>query len=253
MTQNAQLFAGDVYVSFEVSDGVFGPATRIRTDLLSITTPSDKKQKISKGREDYGQAHASAILPKPTEFAITFTEMTRALLAVQLSGKIDVITSAGGTFADIPITAALDAWVDIGRKDIAAAGFVVKNSTGTVTYEEGVHYEVNRRLGKLRAIPLASGGIEDAAALKLTGSSAATTGTRITGATKFRHVLKIEGDVVNLLTNKDSELFAGRAVVTSDQAFDFLQSDIADLKLKGTLEVPTGGGAPFTVEERTVA
>ena len=84
-------------------------------------------------------------------------------------------------------------------------------------------------------------------------TSAATTGTRITGATKFRHVLKIEGDVVNLLTDKDSELFAGRAVVTSDQAFDFLQSDIADLKLKGTLEVPTGGGAPFTVEERTVA
>jgi|GEM_PF-691236 len=250
-TQNAQLFAGDVYISFETTPGVFGPAMLVRTDLLSITTPSDKKTKNSKGRTDYGQAFASYQLPKPTEFSITFNEMSRDLLSVQLSGEIETITAAGGVFTDLAVTAALDAWVDIGRKNISATGLTVKNSAGTTTYVADTDYEVNLRLGKLRAI--SSGAITAAQALKVSGTAQATTGTRINGARKYSHVLKVELDGVNLMTGKDVEVLASRAVVTSDQAFDFLQSDIAELKLKGTLEVPSVGVPPFVVEERAVA
>lgn len=251
MSQNAQLFAGDIFISFETSPGVFGPAILLRTDLLSVTTPSAKKSKKSKNRDDYGQAFASYQLPDVTEFAITFNEMSRALLAVQLSGEVEALTVAGGAFTDLPVVAALDAWVDIGRKNIAVASLAVKNTAGTTTYVKDVDYVINYRLGKLRAIP--GGAITDAQALKVTGTAEATTGTRINGARKHQHVLKIEGDMQNLLSGADSEFLAQRAVVTSDQAFDFLQSDIAELKLKGTLEVPSVGVPPFTVEERTVA
>lgn len=248
--QNAQLFAGDLFVSFEKPDGSFSAATMIRADLISITTPSDKKQKFSKGRKDYGQAFATYPLPKPTEFEITFSEMSRALLAIQLSGTVENITAAGGAFADLPVTAALDGWADIGRKNIDPATLVVKNSAGSTTYVAGTDYELNPRLGKLRAIP--GGAITDAQALKATGTAKASTGTRIVGASKFKHVMRLEMDGLNLLTQQDGELTCPRAVVTSDQAFDFLQSDIAQLKLKGTLEVPAAGVPPFTFEERIV-
>ena len=251
MSQNAQLFAGDLYISFEKTPGVFGPAQLIRTDLLSVTTPSTKKTKKSKNRSDYGQAFASYQLPDPTEFAITLNEIGRDLLAVQLSGEVEALTVAGGAFADLPVVAALDGWVDIGRKNIAVAGFSVKNTAGTTTYAKDVDYEINYRLGKLKAI--AGGAIAEALALKVSGTASATTGTRINGARKHQHVLKIEGDLLNLLSGKDSEFLAQRAVVTSDQAFDFLQSDIAELKLKGTLEVPSVGVPPFVVEERATA
>lgn len=249
--QNAQLFAGDMFVSFEKTDGTFGPAIMIRTDMISITTPSDKKQKPSKGRADYGQVFASAVLPKPTEFEITFSEMSRQLLAIQLSGDLQNITAAGGAFTDLPLVAALDAWVDIGRKNIDPTTIAIKNSTGATTYAKDVDYELNPRLGKLRAIP--GGAITDAQALKASGTAKATTGTRIVGASKYKHVMKIEMDGVNLLTSQDGELLCPRAVVTSDQAFNFLQSDIAELKLKGTLEVPAPGQPPFTFEERVVS
>jgi hypothetical protein len=251
MSQNAQLFAGDLYISFETAPGVFGPAVLIRTDLLSVTTPSTKKQKKSKNRSDYGQAFVSIQLAEPTEFAITFNEMTRSLLAVQLSGELEALTVAGGAFVDLPVTAALDGWVDIGRKNIAVVGLAIKNSAGTTTYAKDVDYEINHRLGKLRAIP--GGAITAAQALLASGTAVATTGTRINGARKYQHVLKIEGDLQNLANGADVEFLAPRAVVTSDQAFDFLQGDIAELKLKGTLEVPSVNVPPFVVEERVEA
>lgn len=245
--QSGQLFAGTFYISFQAANGTFLPAVQIETDLFSVTTPSDKKQAISKKRENYGAAHTTAFVGKPMEFEMAFTEVTRALLAVQLSGELNAITTAGGAFADVPVVAALGAWVDIGHKNIAAAGFSVKNDAGTTTYVEGTHYEVNRRLGKLRAIP--GGTITEAQPLKVTGTAQATTGYRIDAGKKTRHVMRIQGDCVNTVTTEDAYLEAVQAVVTSDQAYDFLQSDLAVLKLKGNLEVPAGTSQSALVVE----
>lgn len=251
MTQNAQLFAGDLFISFETSPGVFGPAIQIRTDMLSVTTPSEKVEAVSRNRDDYGEAFASYTIGKPSTFEIQFTEVSKELLAVQLSGVLQTITAAGGAFADLPVVAAIAGWVDIGRKNIVEAGLAVKNSAGTTTYVKDVDYKINYRLGKLFAIE--GGAITADQALKVTGSAAATTGTRINGARKRQHVLKIEMDGVNLISGRDTEFLAQRAVVSSQDAYDFLQSKMAAVKLKGTLEVPALGTPSFVVEERVVS
>lgn len=245
--QSGMLFAGTFYFSFQAADGSWLPAVQVETDKFAVTTPADKKQAVSKKRENYGMAHTTSFVPKPMEFEVSMTEVTRALLAVQLSGELNPLTTAGGAFADVPVVAALGAWVDIGHKNIAAAGFSVKNDAGTTTYEEGTHYEVNRRLGKLRAIP--GGTITEGQPLKLTGTAQATTGYRIDAGKKTRHVMRIEGDCVNTVSGEDAELFAVQAVVTSDQAYDFLQSDLAVLTLKGNLEVPAGTSQSALVVE----
>lgn len=114
--QSGLLFAGTFYVSFQDATGNFLPAVQIETDKFSVTTPADKKQAISKKRENYGAAHTTGFVGKPTEFEMAFTEVTRALLAVQLSGELNAITTAGGAFADVSVVAALGAWVDVGHQ-----------------------------------------------------------------------------------------------------------------------------------------
>ncbi len=247
-TQSGQLFAGTFYISFQdPATGNFLPAVKIETDSFSTTTPSDKKQAISKSRENYGAAHTTAFVGKPMEFSMAFTEVTRALLAVQLSGLMAPLTTVGGVFTDLPVVASLNGWVDIGRKNIAVAGFSVKNEAGTTTYVEGEHYEVNRRLGKIRAIAT----ITEGQALEISGTAESTTGYRIEAGKKIRHVMRIEGDCLNTVSGEDAEILAPQAVVTSDQAYDFLQSELAVLTLKGNLEVPAGSTQPaLSIEYR---
>ena len=177
--QSGMLFAGTFYFSFQAADGSWLPAVQVETDKFAVTTPADKKQAVSKKRENYGMAHTTSFVPKPMEFEVSMTEVTRALLAVQLSGELNPLTTAGGAFADA-VVASLGGWVNIGHKNIAAAGFSVKNDAGTTTYVEGTHYEVNRRLGKLRCIP--GGTITAAQPLKLTGTAEAQRATASTPA-----------------------------------------------------------------------
>lgn len=247
-TQSGQLFAGTFYISFQdPATGNYLPAVKIETDKFSVTTPSDKKQAISKSRENYGAAHTTSFVAKPMEFEMAFTQVTRALLAVQLSGLISPLTTAGGVFTDLPVVASLTGWMDIGRKNIAAAGLTVKNDAGTTTYVEGQHYEVNRRLGKILALST----ITEGQALKISGTAESTTGYRIEAGKKIRHLMKIEADCLNTVSGEDAELLAQQAVVTSDVAYDFLQSELATLTLKGNLEVPAGSTLPaLSVEYR---
>lgn len=253
-TQKGLLFAGDLFVSIELADGSFGNFKQYECDKLEISTPSEFKEKLSKGRTTYGQPFVSVPVPKPAEFGITFSEVTREIFAMQLSGLLVPIDVAASAMAAVEITAALDEWVQLPVENIAAAGFSVTNSAGDVTYVEDVDndgsgdYQVNRRLGLMRA--LSDGDIADAATVKVTGNGQAITGTRIVGARRYKTTMHIRLDGINLADNRDVLLEAKRAVVASDAAYDFLQSEVSEAPLKGKMEIPGPGQAPFDLDYR---
>lgn len=244
--QKGLLFAGDLFVRFQLADGSFIHPRRYECDKLEIATPSEPKEKKSKGRSTYGQAFVTIPVPQPTEFAITFAEVDHRVFAAQLSGLIVPIDVEASVLTNVEIVAALDEWIELGVENIAEAGFSVTNAAGDVTYVEGEDYEVNRRLGMLR--PLSTGDIVDASTLKVSGAGLATTGTRIVGATRYRTVMQVKLDGVNLANNQDVVLKAPQAVVASDSAYDFLQSEISEAQLKGKLEIPGAGLPPFTLD-----
>jgi len=249
--QKGLLFAGDLFFSMEGSDGVFGPFHQVECDKLEIATPSEFKEKLSKGRASYGQPFVSVPVPQPAEFAITFSEVTREIFAMQLSGLLVPLTMAGGAFSDVEATAVLGAWIETGLENIAEAGFTVTNPAGTTTYVLGADYEVNYRLGLLRALP--DGDIPNASTLHLSGTEEAVTGDRILGARRYKTVMRLKLDGVNLVNNQDVYLYADRAVVASDAAYDFLQDEVSEAPLKGRLEIPGAGLSPFVLEYRSPA
>lgn len=246
--QKGLLFAGDLFFSMEGEDGSFGPFVQVECDKLEIATPSEFKEKLSKGRATYGQPFVSVPVPQPAEFAITFSEVTREIFAMQLSGLLVPLSMAGGAFTDVEVTAALGAWVETGLENIAETGFTVKDSTGVTTYTLGEDYEVNFRLGLLHVLP--GGAIADAATLKLGGTEDAVTGDRILGARRYKTVMRLKLDGVNLVNNQDVFLYADRAVVASDAAYDFLQDEVSEAPLTGKLEIPGPGLSPFVLDYR---
>lgn len=246
--QKGLLFAGDLFFSMEGQDGSFGPFIQVECDKLEIATPSEFKEKLSKGRTTYGQPFVSVPVPQPAEFAITFSEVTREIFAMQLSGLMVPLSMAGGAFAAIEVVASKGAWVETGLENISETGFTVTDSTAATTYVLGEDYEVNYRLGLLRALP--DGAIADAATVKLSGTEEAVTGDRILGARRYKTVMRIKLDGVNLVNNQDVYLYADRAVVASDSAYDFLQDEVSEAPLTGKLEIPGPGLAPFVLDYR---
>lgn len=123
--------------------------------------------------------------------------------------------------------------------------------SATITYDLSTDYEVNYRLGWVKA--LSTGAITDAQALKVDFTYAAISGTRILGATQSQIRAKFKLDGVNFADQLPVIVECFEGVVASDAAFDFLQNDFATVPLKGRLKTPAGMDAPFTIDLRDSA
>ncbi|KJU85427.1 secreted protein [Candidatus Magnetobacterium bavaricum] len=103
-----------------------------------------------------------------------------------LMGAAATTTSqASGTLTAASVTALLDRWVSVGKRELSSV--VVKDATDTTTYTEGTDYEVDSKAGMLYC--KGTGAIVDLATLHVSATydaidvaavSAATT-TTITG------------------------------------------------------------------------
>lgn len=239
------LLAGDLLVSILGAGNVWGSWFNVECDELSIATPAEMVRAISRRRgAAYGQPHTSVPVAQPSTFSARFTQVTREIMAMRLSGALESVVVAGGVFTDVDVTLpADDGWVEIGRDGLSGTT-VVKNSAGAVTYDAGKDYELNPRLGMIRRI--ATGALAASATVKVSGTEAAGTIGRIEGGSQRRTILRIKLDGEDLVTRRDCRLAANRVVVMSTEAHNFLQAEIATAPLTGDLEIPADGGAPFT-------
>jgi hypothetical protein len=243
MSENAILLSGDVMIDIATAAGASTGFQLLEADVFKITPKSETKNVISRGRTKYGQAVATVVLPGITEFELQLTEITRQVLATMLAGTITDTTQVVGAITPT-VTAVLGRWVEIGSRNITISA--VKNATADTTYKLGTDYQINERLGLLYAID--GGAITDGEILDLTGNTKAVTGSRITGAQQYRYQLKIRLDGQNLNTGENVTFAADAAVVTPSDAQDFLQDKFMAAALKGTLNIPDGGSAPYTLD-----
>lgn len=245
--QTVALFlAADVFCNFQnPTTGVFGNPKKFEVEKFEITTPSDLKEKISKGRETFGQAFVSHRVAKPTEFSMTFAQVSRDVFAMALSGVVEEFTDTVETITDLSVTVVLDEWVSIGKENINPTGLTVKNSAGTTTYDKDVDYEINPRLGLIKAL---SGGEIVAGVVKIAGATLASTGATVIGARQYKHMLQIKVDGKNQIDNKNVLLTALQATVSAEDARDFLSGELDSVTVKGRLEIPPGGDRPFEMK-----
>lgn len=222
-----------------------GYGDAVGADKFSITPKSEKKEKTSKRRENYGQAIASVVIGQPTEVAITLSALDRDALAAQFQGTLSAWTQAAASSAVYDVTAKLDKWVSIGKRNLVEAGFLVKNTAGDTTYVLGTDYEVNWWRGEIKA--LASGDINADQALKITAVANAIDGTQIAGGTRPQVRMRALFEGENKVDNKEIECEVWEAVLTADNEFDFLAEEFNGIELTGTCVVPAGKSEPYVV------
>ncbi len=241
--------AGDLYISRYNPDtasfeGFKGP---FEATKFEIKPSADIKELTSKGRSTYGQVLETVALAKPAEFSLEMPEVNKDSLSLALMGTPSTINQGSGTWLDQPlVVTAKDVWLDLGKKNVAEAGLVVTNSAGTTTYVLGTDYDVNYKMGWLRVRPTSA--IAAADTLKVDGTYAAVTGTKINGATQAQMRMQLRLHGVNMADGLPVLVDVWEAVVSANAAFDFLAGDFAKLALPGRLKTPTGKTDPFEVQ-----
>lgn len=247
------LGAGDLLVArYNPTLGAFeefsGP---YECSKFSIKPNSELKEMTSRGRSSYGQVIESVPLPQPADFEITFSEVNKESLAMALFGTPSDLTQGSGTVTDEVVTmtaAKMDKWLQLTKQNLTEAGFVVTNSAASVTYAEDTDYVVNRRLGMFKV--LSTGTIASTGDIKVDFGYSAISGTKIAGATQSQVRAKFKLDGINFADQLPVIVDVFEGVLTPEGAFDFLQSEFAEVPLTGRLKTPAGKTEPFEVQLR---
>lgn len=212
---------------------------------FAIKPNSERLERESRARNKRGQVIASVALTKPAEIEIVLGEVNSQTMRLAFQATASALAQGAGTMVDQAVTAKLDAWVPIGFRNITAAGLTVQDVTDTTTYVLGTDYEINYRLGMLRA--LSGGGIAGGDVLHIDGGYVAVSGSKYAGAVKPQVRARLLLDGRNLVDGSDVECEVYEAVLSVDSQFDFLGDNWSDVTLKGTLVTPTGKTEPFEV------
>lgn len=134
---------------------------------------------------------------------------------------------------------------------VTANSLVVTNSAGDTIYTRGTHYEVNTRMGWIKA--LSTGTITQAQVLHVDGINAAIAGTKISGGTAPQLRARFLLDGQNMADNSPCIVTVFEAVVAANSAFDFMGDDFGSVELSGQMKTPVGMASPYTVELHDVA
>lgn len=241
------LFAGDAFVRFkDPATGTFGAPESLELDKFEIKVATERKEKLSKKRATFGQPFVSFGVPQPSEFSITFSEVSRKMFASMLAASMEALNIVSAAIAEDVTIANLDEWVPTGIRYINPTGFTVKDATETTTYVKDVDYQIDYELGHIRA--LSGGDISATDVVKLAGNTEAVTGHRLRGAQSYNQVLYIELNGQNLITRERVIITAPQASVATESAYDFMGGELADVPLTGRLEIASGWTEPFRID-----
>lgn len=242
----AILGAGDVRLDIYNPDtGQWGGlGDKLEADKFEITPDSELKRKSSKSRAAYGQNVASVAIAKPTKIAITLSSASHEALALQFQGVSAPESQGVGALADT-VTAKLDKWVKLSKRNIVEAAFAVKSSDELTTHVKGTDYIVNYETGEIKA--LGTGSIDANDVLKVSGTVAAYNGTLIRGGVRAQVRVRAVWEGINQVDGQYIEVDAYDATLSTGNGFDFLADDFNGIELSGELSVPTGKTEPYTV------
>jgi hypothetical protein len=241
--------AGDLYINrynpaTAAFEGFKGP---FEASKFEIKPNVELKELASRGRSSYGQVIESVPVPQPADFTVELPEVNRETLSLALLGVQSALNQGSGTWTNAPIVVtAKDVWLDLGKRNVTAAGFQVQDATNTTTYVLGTDYEINYAMGWLKIKPASA--IAAAATLEVSGAYAAVSGALVKGAieSQIRAQFRLHGK--NMADGLPCIVDVFEAVIAADAAFDFLADDFNTVSMPGRMKTPAGKDSPFTIE-----
>jgi hypothetical protein len=239
--------SGDLYFDRLTPAGVrtglfpIGNATE-----FAIKSDSDTKDRPSRQRTSYGQLLDSVSIAKPSTVTIKTDEVTKDTLAMALMGKVAALPSGTSSVTDEVVIAIKGKWVKLDKSNLNPTGIAVSNENASKTYQRGVDYEINERLGLFLALD--GGEIANGEAVKLDCTTLATDGYRISGAAEPTVNAFLMLDGVNFNTGEQVIVTVDWAIFTPSTPVDFLAANFLDVGLSGRAKTLPGKTSPYTVD-----
>lgn len=249
MAEEARGFlgSGNIYINRIVGGVKQGRKGPYYVNKIAIKNNVEKKELISKGRDDYGNPLESVLINKPADFTVEMTEVNAESMILQFLGTSEALTQAAGSLTDEPVVIKKGSWVDIGKKNIDPdEPFVVKHVSGTPTYVAGTDYEVDMASGQLKI--LEGSAIVDGATVEVTADYLVANSTRIRGGTQTELRAEIFFVGKNQAGGLPVELTAWEAVLAADSEFDFVADEFGLVNLTGQMKIPVGKTEPYIVD-----
>lgn len=125
------LGSGDLHMDRLTEDGLstgfvlVGNATQ-----FAITEETETKERISTGRDTYGQALDTASIKKPAKITITLDELNKENLAMALLGEVSVLNQGSGTGVSEVVSAKSGKFLELGKGNLATANLKVEANDG---------------------------------------------------------------------------------------------------------------------------
>lgn len=240
------LCAGDLYFNRKVNGVYAGLLYLFDAKKFAITESAEDKDRISRGRDTFGQLGNTVKIKKPAELEISGDDISSMVLALATMGTVAAATQNSGTVTTATVGLKKDVWVQLPHAYLEDAGVVLTNNAASTTYVEGTDYKVLRRLGWVMALTT------DAAANnnKLSYAYAAATGDIITGGDNpdIRGQFVLDGK--NLATQRDLIVTVDEGIVAPTEALDFTSGEYIAVNLKGKMVTLPGKTRPYTIEYR---
>lgn len=218
------------------------------TTKLEIKLNSSMKPELSKGRYTAGMIIGAVPDVKPTDISLEFNNFTKESVTLAFMGSNVAVSSGGGTVTDEVATAKKGIWIPLLNKNFTALSVEVTNSGATVTYVEGVDYEIDYVLGFLFAT--VAGAITDAQSIKVSYAHGAYSGYRV----KAEKVRQVRGAYLfNGINEADDSIFIFEVpliMMTSSTALDVLGDNVGTLKMNATPMLKAGEESPYYIEVR---
>lgn len=240
------LGSGDLYMDRLTSAGVAQGSTLLgNATAFELSVEADEVEQLSNKRDTYGQTITSSAKITGSNISITLNQYDVDVFAAAFMGEAVALSDAEATVETEAVTAILDKWVDLGAPQGGVSAVVVQDDTDTTTYVLGTDYEINPRLGMIKA--LSTGSISASDVLHVDYTAAVTTGYKITGATQSTVKVKFRLDGKNVDTGDDVQVNVFEAVVKPGGAIDFLGEEYGEVTLEGKMLTPSGKSWPFEI------
>ena len=242
---NGFLGAGDLYMERTVAGTAQGMKPAGNATKFEIKESTTRKERISKGKSDYGNAKDSVEIKKPATIQAIIDEINADNMAVAFLGNVTTISQGSGTVADAPYVSKKGTLILLPYKGISSV-VITDDAPTPVTFTVDTDYQVNAKAGAIFIMD--DGTIADDTNLKISYSYAAVTGKKVKGSINPIVQLKFFLDGLNLATDRACTVTVWSARVAPSSPVDFLADDFSKLTLDGTLRTPAGKDSPYEVD-----
>lgn len=238
------LGSGRIYVDRKIGSVFHGLKYIGNATKFEIKENSDKKERVSKDRSNYGSALNTVFVKKPAEVNITLDDLDKDNLALVFLGDSSSVSVTGATITDEIVTAYQGLIFKTAHRKIS--NVVLTDSTGSPTYVLDTDYEITD--ANLGLIKIKGSTITNGQSLKIDYTYGSMTSNKVAGGTNSNIIVKILFDGVNQADQSKAVVNVFEGVLSPTSGVDFLANDFTSLELAGTANVPSGGTAAYEVE-----